>query len=114
MKRRRHAGAGRYTGLAFDMGVPFALNHADVTAAPSPLNIQALWWNWQGGYKFMRVDMRTGAPRFVVTATRCPRDCACPNSDALAHCPRRLSTRLLLSRTGALIQASEERRLDQP
>lgn len=54
--------AGRYTGVAFDMGVPFALNHADVAAAPSPLNIQALWWNWQGGYKFMRVDMQTGAP----------------------------------------------------
>ncbi len=54
--------AGRYTGIAFDLGVPFALNHADVTAAPSPLNIQALWWNWQGGYKFMRVDMQTGAP----------------------------------------------------
>ncbi len=54
--------AGRYTGVALDLGVPFALNHADVTAAPSPLNIQALWWNWQGGYKFIRVDMQTGAP----------------------------------------------------
>lgn len=51
--------AGRYTGIAFDLGVPFALNHADVTAAPAPLNIQALWWNWQGGYKFMRVDVQT-------------------------------------------------------
>ncbi|NWF79232.1 MAG: metallo-mystery pair system four-Cys motif protein [Chloroflexi bacterium] len=54
--------AGRYTAVAFDLGVPFALNHADVAVAPSPLNIQALWWNWQGGYKFMRVDMLTGAP----------------------------------------------------
>lgn len=53
--------AGRYTGLAFDLGVPFALNHADVAAAPSPLNIQALWWNWQGGYKFIRVDMQTAS-----------------------------------------------------
>lgn len=53
---------GRYTGIAFDMGVPFELNHVDVAAAPSPLNIQALWWNWQGGYKFMRVDMLTATP----------------------------------------------------
>ncbi len=59
------------------------------------------------------LDGPPGAPRFVVTATRCPSDCACPNRDALAHCPRRLNTRLLLSREGALIQASEARRLDQ-
>jgi uncharacterized repeat protein (TIGR04052 family) len=61
--------AGRYTGVAFDLGVPFALNHADVTAAPSPLNIQALWWNWQGGYKFMRVDMLTSAPAVAPAPT---------------------------------------------
>lgn len=67
--------AGRYTGVAFDMGVPFALNHVDVTAASSPLNIQALWWNWQGGYKFMRVDMQVGmadaamAPTMEMSAT---------------------------------------------
>lgn len=51
--------AGDYTGLQFDMGVPFALNHLDVTTAESPLNIAALWWSWQGGYKFIRVDLMT-------------------------------------------------------
>lgn len=61
--------AGRYTAVAFDLGVPFALNHADVTAAPSPLNIQALWWNWQGGYKFLRVDLQTGAPGAMAAPT---------------------------------------------
>lgn len=55
------APTGDYAGLRFDLGVPFALNHADVTLAPSPLNIAALWWNWQGGYKFMRVDIATDA-----------------------------------------------------
>jgi len=64
--------AGRYTGVAFDMGVPFALNHLDVTAAPSPLNIQALWWNWQGGYKFMRVDMLTGGAPTAATEMGAP------------------------------------------
>jgi uncharacterized repeat protein (TIGR04052 family) len=49
------------TGLLFDLGVPFALNHLDVTVAPSPLNIPAMWWNWQGGYKFVRVDLKTDA-----------------------------------------------------
>lgn len=53
--------AGEYTGVTFDLGVPFDLNHLDVTTAPSPLNIAALWWNWQGGYKFIRVDIITDA-----------------------------------------------------
>lgn len=54
--------AGRYTAVTFDLGVPFALNHADVASAPSPLNVKAMWWSWQGGYKFVRVDMKTDAP----------------------------------------------------
>lgn len=56
---RGTAPAGEYVGLQFDLGVPFELNHADVLTAPSPLNIAALWWNWQGGYKFIRVDLMT-------------------------------------------------------
>lgn len=50
---------GMYNEIAFELGVPFELNHADVTAAASPLNVAALWWNWQGGYKFARIDMLT-------------------------------------------------------
>lgn len=50
---------GYYTGLAFDMGVPFELNHQDVTAASAPLNVPALWWNWQYGYKHARIDLHT-------------------------------------------------------
>lgn len=53
---------GDYVGVRFDVGVPFALNHVDVTAAASPLNLAALWWNWQGGYKFLRVDLMTDHP----------------------------------------------------
>ena len=55
------AQADEYVGVSFDLGVPFALNHQDVTTAPSPLNIAAMFWNWQGGYKFLRVDMMTDA-----------------------------------------------------
>ena len=47
--------------IVFDLGVPFALNHQDVTVAASPLNLPPMWWNWQGGYKFVRVDMKTDA-----------------------------------------------------
>lgn len=54
--------AGKYTGVVFDLGVPFAVNHADVATAKAPLNVKAMWWNWQGGYKFARIDLKTKAP----------------------------------------------------
>lgn len=52
---------GDYTAVRFDLGVPFALNHQDVTVAASPLNVPPMWWNWQGGYKFVRIDMKSDA-----------------------------------------------------
>lgn len=51
------APAGTYTGLALTIGVPFEQNHVDPTLAPAPLNTTAMFWNWQGGYKFLRIDM---------------------------------------------------------
>ncbi len=55
------APAGKYTGIVFDVGIPFELNHADVAVEAAPLNIQALWWNWQTGYKFVRIDLATNS-----------------------------------------------------
>ena len=49
--------AGDYTGVKFTLGVPFSLNHVDATLAPSPLNLTAMWWNWNFGYKFARIDL---------------------------------------------------------
>jgi uncharacterized repeat protein (TIGR04052 family) len=50
---------GEYTAISFDLGVPFELNHLDTTTAPAPLNLPAMWWNWQIGYKFARLDLLT-------------------------------------------------------
>jgi len=47
---------GDYDGLRFKMGVPFEINHVNSATAPSPLNLTSLFWNWQGGYKFLRID----------------------------------------------------------
>lgn len=47
---------GNYSGIEFTVGVPFALNHQDPTIAPAPLNSTAMFWNWQGGYKFIKFD----------------------------------------------------------
>lgn len=50
------APAGDYTGITFGIGVPFARNHENQATAPSPLNISGLFWSWQSGYKFARID----------------------------------------------------------
>ena len=67
-----------YTGVAFKVGVPFALNHGDAAAAPSPLNLSALFWNWNGGYKFLRVDAAPtaggGAFNVHIGSTGCTED----------------------------------------
>jgi len=48
---------GRYTGVRFTVGVPFELDHLDPTVAPSPLNMTAMFWTWQSGYKFIRAEV---------------------------------------------------------
>lgn len=53
---RGTAPPGDYTGIRFRVGVPTELNHADPTAQGTPLNLTSLWWNWNGGYKFIRID----------------------------------------------------------
>ncbi|MEL6439351.1 MAG: MbnP family copper-binding protein [Cyanobacteria bacterium J06621_8] len=50
---------GEYKSLQFTMGIPAELNHDDAAIAPSPLNLTSMWWNWQGGYKFLRLELET-------------------------------------------------------
>jgi uncharacterized repeat protein (TIGR04052 family) len=81
---------GPFTGVRFRVGVPFEDNHADATTAPSPLNLTSMFWGWNGGYKFFRVDGRsTGQPggfKVHLGSTGCDGDargnvttCANPN-----------------------------------
>ncbi|MGE0789138.1 MAG: MbnP family copper-binding protein [Sandaracinaceae bacterium] len=52
-------GEGPFTGVRFKLGVPFERNHGNAAAAPSPLNVTSLFWTWNLGYKFVRIDSRT-------------------------------------------------------
>jgi len=47
---------GEYDGVRFRMGVPVELNHADASTAAGPLGLTSMFWNWRGGYKFLRID----------------------------------------------------------
>lgn len=80
--------AGTYTGVRFRVGVPAPENHGHPPAAAAPLNLTALWWSWNAGYKYLRVDGRSSALdgwRLHLGATGCTGDmrgnatCTSPN-----------------------------------
>ena len=48
---------GAYTGVRMYMGVPFPLNHTDITSAPAPLDLAAMNWSWQSGRKFNKIEV---------------------------------------------------------
>lgn len=87
---------GRYTGIRFVLGVPFERNHKDLTAQPSPLSLTRMFWAWNSGYKFLRLDLKTvGAQNWMVhlgstectptgSATTVPTTCKWPNRATIA------------------------------
>ncbi|MDX2032991.1 MAG: metallo-mystery pair system four-Cys motif protein [Blastocatellia bacterium] len=87
----------KYTGVVFSVGVPFERNHADPAKAPSPLNLTQLFWVWNSGYKFARIEMQTtGLPQGWMlhlgstgcqpggTAQTLPTNCTYPNRAEIA------------------------------
>jgi len=43
--------------IRFTLGVPFELNHLNPITQPSPLNVSSMFWVWQTGHKFMRIEL---------------------------------------------------------
>jgi uncharacterized repeat protein (TIGR04052 family) len=81
---------GRYTGVRFSVGVPFDLNHSNPLSEGAPLDRAEMFWAWQSGYKFLRLDLSPTehAAAFHLGSTGCssasalrpPRQpCAQPN-----------------------------------
>jgi uncharacterized repeat protein (TIGR04052 family) len=50
---------GEYVAVEFQIGVPFARNHGDLAAQPAPLSVTRMFWSWNSGHKFIRLDGRT-------------------------------------------------------
>lgn len=43
--------------IRFKLGLPFELNHANPLTQPQPINRPDMFWSWQGGHKFMRIEL---------------------------------------------------------
>lgn len=52
-------------GIAFTLGVPFDLNHQNPMSLPAPLNQPDMFWTWQTGHKFLRLEMHSENKEFV-------------------------------------------------
>lgn len=82
-------GASSFAGLRFTVGVPFQENHQDQANAPSPLNLSGMFWSWQSGYKFVRIEGKAASGHSYLLhlgSTGCTKDgngdvtrCASPN-----------------------------------
>lgn len=79
---------GEYDGIHFKVGVPFELNHQDAAVAPSPLNLSALFWNWLGGYKFLRIDSLPAGSDAAFNLHLGSTDCVDDGSGGVASCSR--------------------------
>jgi uncharacterized repeat protein (TIGR04052 family) len=47
----------KVTALRFSLGVPFTSNHLNPVSQESPLNLPSMFWVWQTGHKFMRIEL---------------------------------------------------------
>ncbi|MCR9159581.1 MAG: MbnP family copper-binding protein [Nannocystaceae bacterium] len=77
---------GDYTGIRFQIGVPFDLNHTDVNTAEPPLNDVAMNWNWLNGRKFVKIEVNTdnsleGAGSLEVDQWNVHLGAICPGDD---------------------------------
>ena len=48
---------GRFEAIEFLLGIPHDRNHGDPLRAEPPLNVPSMFWTWQSGYKFLRLDI---------------------------------------------------------
>ena len=48
---------GDYKAVRFLLGIPFDRNHGNPLAVSAPLNVPSMFWTWQSGYKFVRIDI---------------------------------------------------------
>ncbi|VUD53363.1 hypothetical protein TDB9533_01819 [Thalassocella blandensis] len=84
-------------GIQFTLGLDFSTNHQNPLTAVSPFNVGSMYWSWQLGYKFMRLDfsLEDRHFNFHLGSTGC--QSASPMRPPTDHCERpNLSTIQLL------------------
>lgn len=72
--------AQRLRGLRFVVGVPAPKNHIDPSFMPPPLDLTSMFWSWNDGRKFLRIELanagHTRGYAFHLGSTGCHPDAA--------------------------------------
>ncbi len=55
------------SAIRFTLGVPFKVNHLNPLTQESPLNVPSMFWGWQQGHKFLRLEMSSRLPQSLKT-----------------------------------------------
>ncbi|GLX77709.1 hypothetical protein tinsulaeT_10490 [Thalassotalea insulae] len=55
----------QFQRLRFQLGVPFELNHLNPLTQTSPLNVSSMFWVWQTGHKFARIEMQSASDNWI-------------------------------------------------
>lgn len=80
------APGGHYSGLRFTVGVPFEKNHQAVELNHPPLKVSTLYWTWQSGYKFLRLDGNTTGQPTGYNLHLGSTDCEMPTPNVVTGC----------------------------
>lgn len=112
--------------LSFEMAVPFALNHQNPLRQASPLNLSSMFWTWQTGHKFLRVDLHNKSDNFSfhlgsigcesASKVRSPSaECAKPNRFSFTLQKQDSGNRLVLhlDKLFADLAATQDQRMQQ-
>ena len=57
--------ADEIKSVKFTLGVPHKLNHLNPITQPSPLNQSDMFWTWQMGYKFARIELTNQSSEWI-------------------------------------------------
>ncbi|GIW43094.1 MAG: hypothetical protein KatS3mg077_0376 [Candidatus Binatia bacterium] len=113
---RGRVAPGNYNGIRFTLGVPFRRNHGDASVAPAPLSLTAMFWSWQAGYKFLRVDTALDNYRIHLGSTGCyyaspgvVGGCARPNRAEIVLRPFDVEHDMIVADLAALLSDSDLR-----
>jgi len=112
-----------YERVRFTLGVPKERNFIDLASATPPLDVTSMFWVWQSGYKFLKVDGASPAvdgginPFFVhLGSSGCPgenpsapptADCSSPNRVTYELAGFSPSIHKVIADVGELLAASD-------
>jgi len=108
-----------YVAVELQLGVPFERNHGDLAAQPAPLSVTRMFWSWNAGHKFVRLDGRTATGKNWVlhlgssgctpsgTASAPPTECAQRNAAPVRFEGFDLTRDEIVADVAALYRASD-------